>query len=289
MMGGDLRVLAAGPATTVQDLGRPGSASFGVSPSGALDRGALRLANRLVGNPETRAGLEIVLGGLVATPAFDLWVAVTGAWGPITVDGRAVDGHRAVRVPAGGTLRIGTATHGLRYLLAVRGGVGAAEVLGSSATDTLAGLGPAAVADGDVLTVRPTPRRRLPPLDIFPWTAPDAGERQIRATSGPRLDWFDDDSRRRFFEQSWTVSADADRIGMRLDGNPLRRVPSVRELPSEGMVAGAVQVPPSGVPTILLADHPVTGGYPVVAVVRRADLDLLAQLRPGQSVRFRRG
>lgn len=288
MLGGSLRVLAAGPATTVQDLGRPGVASLGVSPSGALDPGALRLANRLVGNPESRAGLEIVLGGFVAVPEMDLWIAVTGAWGSIRVGGRAVDGHRAVHVPAGGILEIDHATHGLRFVLAVRGGIDAPQLLGSRATDTLAALGPAPVVDGSVLTVLPTPRRRLPALDIFPWTAPDQGERIIGAASGPRLDWFDDESRRRFFEQSWTVTADADRIGMRLDGEPLRRLDEERELASEGMVAGAVQIPPSGLPTILLADHPVTGGYPVIAVVGAADRDALAQLRPGQSVRFRR-
>lgn len=289
MMGGRLLVQRAGPATTVQDLGRPGHGSLGVSPSGALDRGALRLANRLVGNPETRAGLEILLGGFSAVPEVDVWVAVTGAWGPISVDGRPVDGHRAARVAAGSTLRISPATHGLRYVLAVRGGLDAPDVLGSRASDTLAGLGPEVLGDGEHLTVLPGPRRRLPALDIFPWTPPSADARCISASAGPRLDWFDDESQRRFFEQPWTVTADADRIGMRLDGKPLRRVGAGLELPSEGMVAGAVQVPPSGVPTILLADHPVTGGYPVIAVVRSADRDHLAQLRPGQILRFRHG
>lgn len=289
MMGGRLLVQQSGPATTVQDLGRPGRGALGVSPSGALDRGALRLANRLVGNPETRAGLEILLGGFSAVPEVDVWVAVTGAWGPISVDGRPIDGHRAVQVAAGSTLRIGPATHGLRYVLAVRGGIDAPEVLGSRSSDTLAGLGPDVVGDGARLTILPRPRRRLPALDIFPWTPPSADARLLSASAGPRLDWFDDESQRRFFEQSWTVTADADRIGMRLDGRPLHRVDAGLELPSEGMVAGAVQVPPSGVPTILLADHPVTGGYPVIAVVRSADRDQLAQLRPGQTLRFRHG
>ncbi|MGK9146162.1 biotin-dependent carboxyltransferase family protein [Plantibacter flavus] len=288
MMGGGLLVLTAGPATTIQDLGRPGSAAIGVSPSGTLDRGALRLANRLVGNPESRAGLEIVLGGFAAVPEVDLWIAVTGAWGTITVDGRVVDGHRAVLVPAGATIEIGQACSGLRYLLAVRGGLDAPVLLGSRATDTLSGLGPAAVADGDLLTVLPTPRRRVPALDIFPWTPPSAAEQVVAITPGPRVDWFDETSRRRFLEEPWTVSADSDRIGMRLVGEPLLRVDGARELPSEGMVAGAVQVPPSGLPTILLADHPVTGGYPVIAVVRTAALDRLAQMRPGQRLRFGR-
>lgn len=286
MMGGTLLVEAAGPATTVQDLGRPGAAALGVSPSGALDRGALRLANRLVGNPEGRAALEVVLGPFAAVPDVDLWIAVTGAWGPITVDGRPSDGHRAVRVQAGSRLELGAATHGLRYVLAVRGGFDGPQVLGSRSTDTLAGLGPAPVVAGDRLPVLPTPRRRVPPLDIAPWTRPDAGERLVRVSPGPRRDWFDDASRQRLVEQPWTITADADRIGMRLDGPPLERLDPGRELPSEGMVAGAVQVPPSGLPTILSADHPVTGGYPVIAVVRAADRDLLAQLRPGQRLRF---
>ncbi|MBF4565862.1 biotin-dependent carboxyltransferase family protein [Plantibacter sp. VKM Ac-2876] len=286
MMGGTLLVEAAGPATTVQDLGRPGAAALGVSPSGALDRGALCLANRLVGNPEGRAALEVVLGPFAAVPDVDLWIAVTGAWGPITVDGRPSDGHRAVRVQAGSRLELGVATHGLRYVLAVRGGFDGPQVLGSRSTDTLAGLGPAPVVAGDRLPVLPTPRRRVPPLDIAPWTRPDAGERLVRVSPGPRRDWFDDASRQRLVEQPWTITADADRIGMRLDGPPLERLDPGRELPSEGMVAGAVQVPPSGLPTILSADHPVTGGYPVIAVVRAADRDLLAQLRPGQRLRF---
>ncbi|WP_138946503.1 biotin-dependent carboxyltransferase family protein [Plantibacter sp. M259] len=289
MMGGTLLVEAAGPATTVQDLGRPGAAALGVSPSGALDRGALRLANRLVGNPEGRAALEVVLGPFVAVPDVDLWIAVTGAWGAITVDGRAVDGHHAVRVAAGSRLELGAATHGLRYVLAVRGGFDGPQLLGSRSTDTLAGLGPAPVVGGDRLVVLPTPRRRIPPLDIAPWTRPGAGERLVRVSPGPRRDWFDAASLQRLVEQSWSVTADADRIGMRLDGTPLERLDHGRELPSEGMVAGAVQVPPSGLPTILSADHPVTGGYPVIAVVRAADRDLLAQLRPGQRLRFSTG
>lgn len=288
-MGGTLLVEAAGPATTVQDLGRPGASALGVSPSGALDRGALRLANRLVGNSEGRAALEVVLGPFVAVPDVDLWIAVTGAWGAITVDGRAVDGHHAVRVTAGSRLELGAATHGLRYVLAVRGGFDGPQLLGSRSTDTLSGLGPAPVVVGDRLVVLPTPRRRIPPLDIAPWTRPDAGERLIRVSPGPRRDWFDAASLQRLVEQSWSVTADADRIGIRLDGTPLERLDPGRELPSEGMVAGAVQVPPSGLPTILSADHPVTGGYPVIAVVRAADRDLLAQLRPGQRLRFGAG
>ncbi|ROR80896.1 biotin-dependent carboxylase uncharacterized domain-containing protein [Plantibacter flavus] len=288
-MGGTLLVETAGPATTVQDLGRPGAAALGVGPSGALDRGALRLANRLVGNPEGRAALEVVLGPFAAVPDVDLWIAVTGAWGAITVDGRPVDGHRAVRVAAGSRLELGAATHGLRYVLAVRGGFDGPQLLGSRSTDTLAGLGPAPVVGGDRLVVLPTPRRRVPPLDIAPWTRPEAGERLIRVSPGPRRNWFDAGSLQRLVEQSWSVTADADRIGMRLDGTPLERLDPGRELPSEGMVAGAVQVPPSGLPTILAADHPVTGGYPVIAVVRAADRDLLAQLRPGQRLRFSTG
>lgn len=281
-----IRILEPGLLATMQDLGRPGHASLGVAPSGALDRGALRLANRLVGNPESAAVIEITMGGFRAVAEHGLWFAVTGAWGPITIAGRQIDPYVAQEWPKDAALHLDWFAHGARACLAVRGGLDAAEVLGSRATDVLSGLGPARLRAGDLVGVRADAGGPIPVADLAPWGAPRDDVIEVEVSPGPRADWFAASALRDLFEQEWTVSNDADRVGMRLDGPELARV-RLGELPSEGMVPGALQVPPSGRPTILLADGPVTGGFPVIAVVAEAGLDLLAQARPGNSVRFR--
>ena len=298
---GVLEVLQPGPLTLVEDLGRPGNAHIGVTASGALDRGALRLANRLVGNDEDAAGLEVLFGGFTARFSAHCWFAVTGAWGAITLDGSAVDPNTATAAGAGSVLNIDSATRGVRFYLSVRGGVAVEAVLGSRSTDLLSSLGPAPVASGDRLALGDEPARPIPLLDFVPVEPPDDGLVTLRALPGPRSDWFTHDAVDAFFEREWAVSAASNRIGTRLEivrgpahvaGRPPeppivleRRV--ARELPSEPMVAGAVQVSPDGLPTVLLADHPVTGGYPVIAVVADRALDVFAQLRPGQRVQFR--
>lgn len=279
-----LVVVATGPFATVQDLGRAGQAALGVGVSGAADRAALRLGNRLVGNEEGAAGIEATLGGLVVRANGDLVVALTGAPCPATAGGVPVAANAPVRLPAGAELALGAPPAGLRSYLAVRGGVDVPPVLGSRSTDTLAGLGPAALTAGGELPVGPPPARQ-PNVDLAPVPAPAAGEVRLRVLRGPRDDWFTDESLDRLTGSSYVVSADSDRVGLRLRGAPLDRARG-DELPSEGVVPGAVQVPPSGLPTLFLADAPVTGGYPVVAVVLDADLDLAGQLRPGQPVRF---
>jgi biotin-dependent carboxylase-like uncharacterized protein len=297
-----LRILDTGPLALVQDLGRPGFAAMGVGRSGALDRGALRLGNRLLGNSEGDAGVEVLLGGLAVRFERDAWFAVTGAPGPLVLDDRPVDEHLAVRAHAGQTLRIGTAVAGVRRYLTVRGGIAVPPVLGSRSRDTLAGLGPAPLRAGDLLPVGEHPGSDLPLLDFVPVAEPGDGVIEVRAHRGPRADWFTPEALEVFFTAGWRAAADSDRIGMRLDppGPPATRhavrpgpaAPPLersvtRELPSEPMVPGAVQVSPDGRPTVLLADHPVTGGYPVIAVVADASLDAFAQLRPGQQVSFR--
>lgn len=279
-----LRVLAPGAFATVQDLGRPGRAALGVARSGALDRGALRVANRLVGNAEDAAGVEIVLGGFRAVAERDTWVAVTGALADLHLEGRAVDAYTPLLLPAGAELSIGVARAGARLLLAVRGGVAAPASLGSRSTDGLAALGPPALRPGDVLRAG-EPRRPIPVVDSFPWSVP-AATVEVDLCSGPRADWFTPAALRTLRDATWTVSNDADRVGIRLDGPALERLRH-DELPSEGMRPGALQVPPHGRPVALLADGPVTGGYPVIAVVTDATLDRLAQARPGDRVRFR--
>ncbi len=279
-----LTVLAPGAFATVQDLGRPGRAALGVARSGALDRAALRVANRLVGNDEAAAGVEIVLGGFRAIAERDTWVAVTGALADLHVDGGAVDAYAPVLLPEGAELSVGVARAGARVVLAVRGGVAAPEALGSRSTDVLAALGPPALRAGDVLRAGEA-RGPVPAVDVFPWSVPRATV-EVDLSPGPRPDWFTHAALRTLRDATWTVSNDADRVGIRFDGPTLERLRD-DELPSEGMRPGALQVPPHGRPVALLADGPVTGGYPVIAVVTDATLDRLAQVRPGDRVRFR--
>jgi KipI family sensor histidine kinase inhibitor len=281
-----LRILEPGLLATVQDLGRPGVAALGVAPSGALDRGAARTANRLVGNPEGAAVIEVTMGGFRAVATRDAWFAVTGAWGPIRLAGHEVDPYAAHAWAAGEELHLDWFAHGARGYLAVRGGIDAHEVLGSRSTDVLAGIGPHRLRAGDELSAGEEPVTPIPVADLAPWGAPHDDELEIELAPGPRADWFTASARQTLFDAIWTVTNDADRVGMRLDGPALERARG-DELPSEGMVPGALQVPPSGRPTILLADGPVTGGYPVIAVATDAALDLLAQARPGTRVRFR--
>ena len=287
-MTGALEVLEPGLLTLVEDLGRPGWAHIGVGRAGAADAGALRLANRLVANPESAAGLEVLLGGLRLRAVGDLTVALTGAPGPAWLDGRPV-GHAAVlELRSGADLLVGTATSGLRTYVSVRGGIDVPPVLGSRSADRLAALGPAPLAAGDLLPVGPAPRD-WPVVDLAP--VPDPADRvELPVVPGPRSDWFED-RLARLWAGEYTVTPATDRVAVRLAGPVIARTPAAvgRELPSEGLVLGAVQIPPDGQPVVFGVDHPVTGGYPVVAVVRRRAHGLLAQVRPGDPVRFVRG
>jgi biotin-dependent carboxylase-like uncharacterized protein len=276
-----LRVEAVGVSALVEDIGRPGWAHLGVPRSGALDRPAAALANRLVGNDGNAACLEVLLGGLVLTAGAGVWVAVTGASCRVDVDGRAQGFGEAVWLPAGGRLSLGTPDTGLRAYLAVAGGIAVPAVLGSRSTDTLGGVGPAPVSAGDML---PVGRPRSAPVPLDTPRPPASGPLRVR--SGPRADRVVGDVLALLAGTAYTVSEDSDRIGLRLHGDPLP-LASYDELPSEGVVLGAVQVPPDGRPLVFLADHPTTGGYPVVAVVEEEDLWQCAQLRPGEPVAFR--
>ena len=274
-----LTVLAPGPLTTVQDDGRPGQAALGIGRSGACDRSAAALANRLVGNPASAAVLEVTLGGLAVRAETDLLVVTTGARCPGAP-------HAAPTVlRRGRELRLGLPATGLRSYLAVRGGIDVPPVLGSRATDLLSGLGPDVVTAGDVLAVG-EPVEEAPGVDVAPVADPAGGEVTVAVLPGPRADWFGDPGWAALTGQPWSVTSESNRIGVRLAGTPLDRLHS-GELPSEGMVRGALQVPPSGSPVLFLADHPVTGGYPVIGYVADPDVDRCGQLRPGQSLRFR--
>jgi len=281
-----LVVRQTGPLALIEDLGRPGLAHLGVPGSGALDRGAAMLANRLVGNPDGAAIIEILVGGFAARFEGETWFAVTGAWGSAALDGRAIAPYTATRATNGGALELGTAERGIRYVLAVRGGIDVPEVLGSRSRDTMAGLGPEPLVAGQVLAIGAEPGASVPLLDQEAAFPPPDGLVTLGVLPGPRADWFTDASRAALFDNGWRLSEQADRVGARLVGTPLaRRVPG--ELASEATVPGSIQVAGDGLPTILLADRPVTGGYPVIAIVAPGSLDAVAQLRPGQAVRFR--
>jgi biotin-dependent carboxylase-like uncharacterized protein len=281
-----LEVVRAGPLTTVQDLGRPGFAHLGVPRSGALDSVLLALANRLVGNPAGAAALETTVGGVGLRARCSCTVAVTGPPALVTVDDAARSVGLAVDLVAGQVVEVGAPGSGVRSYLAVGGGIAAQPVLGSRSTDVLSGLGPPPLRTGDLVPLGPTTGAAVP-LDFT------AGERDpvegdeltLGVTPGPRHDWFVGDALRTLTNTSYTVSTLVNRVAMRLDGPALARV-IPDELPSEGLVLGAVQVPADGRPLVFLADHPTTGGYPVVAVVRGADVRRCAQARPGMTVRF---
>lgn len=321
-----IEVVAPGPSATVQDLGRSGWRHLGVGTAGAMDPAALALANRLVGNRPGAAGIEVTLGGLVVRFHTAVVIALTGAPCAAVVEpaspertdptpdplgreraGRAPDsqggartdptpgplgGERAGRARAGvamgapavllagSTVRLGAPESGVRTYLAVRGGVDVEPVLGSRSYDTLSRIGPSPLAAGDRLPIGPDPGTPID-VDVAP-QRPQGGA--VRLWPGPRERWFAG-AMDALLAGTWLVRTESDRVGVRLDGPPLRRAHD-EELPSEGLVAGAVQVPHDGRPIVMMADHPVTGGYPVVAIVDPADLATLAQARPGDPIRF---
>ena len=264
-----VEVLATGPLALVQDRGRVGHLAVGVGRAGAADAGAHLLGGRLLGNAPDAASLEVTFGGLRLRAKGDLLVCLTGATTPATVDGRPMPMASPFEVRDGQELALGTPTAGLRTYVSIRGGIAATPVLGSLATDTMSGLGPPPLAPGR----RAAPGRvtaRFPHVDVAGVRGPATGTVTLDVLPGPRLDWFA--APERLASTPWQVTSRSDRVG---------------ELASEGMITGAVQVPPDGNPVLFLDDHPVTGGYPVISVLRAAAVDLAAQLVPGQHVRLR--
>ncbi|QGW25970.1 hypothetical protein GJR88_04525 [Dietzia sp. DQ12-45-1b] len=296
-------VLRAGPAALVQDLGRPGRAALGVTSSGAADRAAAALALRCVGTDPGAAVLEVLLGGLVLMTDAPAVVAVTGARGLVVVttsagSRRTAAAGEVLRLDAGSTLEIGRPDVGVRTYVGVRGGIEVPPVLGSRSRDTLSGLGPPPLEAGDVLAVGDAV--------VGPWADDwhaSGGDPRLGAGSesrgrrprrlvldvipGPRDDLFPP-AAWRVLAETGHVSAHADRVGVRID--PAGPVPrsSTGEIPSEGMVRGAVQIPADGAPVVFGPDHPVTGGYPVIGVLTSRSSDALSQLLPGAPVSFRR-
>ena len=267
----------------VQDAGRTGQAAIGVGRSGAADRSSYALANRLVGNAAGAAALEVALGGLeIEAVDGTVWLAVTGAPVPLLLEDRPEPTGAVLALRPGRRLALGQPAAGLRSYVAVRGGIDAAPVLGSRSRDTLAGLGPAPLAVGDALPVGDDTAEEMR-VDAVPAMRYD-DRPVLRVVPGPRDDWLRDPTA--LVATTWSVAPASDRVGIRLSGGRLDLVDPARQLPSEGATRGAIQVPPGGEPVVFGPDHPVTGGYPVVAVVVDADADRLVQLRPGEQVRF---
>ncbi|RJN32949.1 carboxyltransferase domain-containing protein [Nesterenkonia natronophila] len=319
-------VLSTGPQTLLQDLGRPGRSGLGVPRSGAADVPALRQANELVGNDDSAAGLEVLFGGLelgvrhisvlavtgaetslqVATPAApetsNMALNGTGAAQRSEAGGQETERVREVPLRApflmypGERLRLGVPQRGIRNYVAFSGGLAADAVLGSVATDLLSGLGPAPVSAGDTFALVGVPSGFVGIADVARTPLPEVeGRTRLRFVAGPRDEWFagrhSNPGLDALRSLTWTVTEDSNRIGLRLSAGEDAPAPAIprnhtEELPSEPMVRGAIQVPGSGDPVLFLADHPVTGGYPVIGVVVREDLGLAAQLPPGAEVRF---
>lgn len=296
-----LEIRTPGLQSSIQDLGRPGYADLGVSAAGATDTRSSRQANRLVGNPPEAAVIVSPFGGLELTAHGDVVLALSGAELPAAVT--SPDGDRNRPAPlntpfallSGETLSLGAPYRGVRCYLAVRGGVDVAPVLGSRSTDTLSGIGPPPLVAGVRLPVGEVPRLvpvGAPEPSALPDTFSATEPALLRITAGPRQDWFGADAVESLTGHLWLATSESNRIGVRLETDPkdpeARPLVRVRggELPSEGVVEGALQVPPSGLPVLFLADHPVTGGYPVIAVVVPQDVPVAAQLPPGHPVRF---
>ena len=283
-----LAVLAPGLHTTVQDLGRIGWQAIGVPVSGALDAAALRLANRLVGNPPAAAGLEILhLGPTFEVAADRVRVALAGAAASLVINGAAtVPAWQSVSLARGDVVAVvvgGAAC----CCLAVEGGVAVPRVLGSAATYVRAGIGglmgrPLRPGDLVPLAIAEAPERAELRLPDPPPAAEDA---PIRIVLGPQDEYFTDAALGRLLEAEFRVSRDADRMGMRLDGPALSHRGGW-DIVSDAIATGAIQVPGSGQPILLLADHQTTGGYPKIATVVSADLPVVGRRRPGDPLRF---
>jgi antagonist of KipI len=283
-----IRVQTPGLLTTVQDLGREGFGPLGISPSGAADPISLRLGNRLVRNIEGAAGLEMtLLGGTFLFPDGAI-LALTGSDFGATLDGAAVDPGTSIEVGPDQTLRLAATRSGARGYLCVQGGIAVKPFLGSASTHVLSGLGGfegRPLRKGDVLHIGPATgpfrKRTIAPLLLKHLSTRNA----LRVTNGPQVDWFPESSLRSFYAGSYRVGEQSNRMGLRLEGIPIAQHAG-RQMITEGVSLGAVQVPDGGLPIILCVEQQTTGGYPKIANVISADLHRVGQLRPRDEVRF---
>ncbi len=287
---GVIQVQEPGLFTTVQDLGREGFGPQGVSASGAADAVSLRLGNRLVGNAEGAAGLEMTLLGGTFVFSDGAIVALTGADFGATVDGAQAALWTSMVVKPGQTLRLGPTRSGARSYLCVRGGIDVKLFLGSASTHVLSGVGGhegRSLRKGDMLKIGPAngavPKRRLS-ANALKHVLP---RKVLRVTPGPQSDWFPEAAQRMFYESRYRVAEESNRMGIRLEGGAVPEVAGGKMI-SEGVSLGAIQVPDGGQPIILFVEQQTTGGYPKIANVVSADFHCLGQLRPRDEIRFER-
>jgi len=287
---GVIQVQEPGLFTTVQDLGREGFGPLGVSASGAADAISLRLGNRLVGNAEGAAGLEMtLLGGTFLFPDGAI-VALTGSDFGATLDEAQVALWTSMEVKPGQTLRLGPTRSGARCYLCVRGGIEVKLFLASASTHILSGLGGhegRPLRKGDMLKIGPAngavPERRLS-ANALKHVLP---RKVLCVTPGPQSDWFPEAAQRMFYESRYRVAEESNRMGIRLEGGAVPEGAGAKMI-SEGVSLGAIQVPDGGQPIILFVEQQTTGGYPKIANVISADFHCLGQLRPRDEIRFER-
>ncbi|HAU95029.1 MAG: biotin-dependent carboxyltransferase family protein [Serratia rubidaea] len=280
-----LKVLRAGIYTTVQDLGRNGFRSLGVSQGGALDTPALKIANLLVGNRADSAGLEITLGQFSAEFTQPGWIALTGAGCDALLDGKPLWTGWRYPVKKGQQLVLHKPRHGMRSYLAIAGGIAVPEVLGSRSTDLRTGFGGLAgrkLQDGDQLPLGESENLPSKPFGVKQLLF----NNRIRALPGPEYQEFSAAAREAFWRTAWQLSPQSNRMGYRLQGSAELTRATAREMLSHGLQPGVVQVPHNGQPIVLMADAQTTGGYPRIACVIEADLYHLAQIRLGEPVHF---
>jgi biotin-dependent carboxylase-like uncharacterized protein len=282
----NIRVLKPGLFTTVQDGGRYGYAHLGISPCGAADMVSMRIANRLVGNDEYAPALEMTLMGATLEFESECLIAITGASCECTVAGKQVSAFAALQVAAGSVLHCGSTTNGARTYLAVRGAIGVPLVMGSASTDVrgkFGGFEGRRLKTGDVLKVgdgvEREPRRMQGVRETLRADGP------IRVTRGAQHDWFSPMEFGKFLASTYVVSEQSDRAGLRLKGGTIQTLER-RQLLTDGIPLGAIQVPQDGQPIILFVDQQTTGGYPKIANVIAADMHRIGQLRPRDEMRF---
>ncbi len=283
-----IRVESPGLFTTVQDLGRPGFGPLGVSASGAADKNSLRLGNRLVGNPANAAALEMTLLGGEFSFADGALFALTGADFGATLDGDQLTLGRSVEAKPGQTLCLGATRDHARCYLCVRGGISVEPFLGSASTHVLSGLGGfegRPLRKGDELEIGPAVAQRQKRVIAPSMLKRLRPSKVLRVTPGPQSDWFGDAARQALYSNTYQVTEEANRMGLRLQGPPIQ-ASSARNMITEGVALGAVQVPESGQPIILFVEQQTTGGYPKIANVIAADLASVGQLRPRDEIRF---
>ena len=294
-------ITRAGFLTSVQDLGRLGFRQFGVSVGGALDSHALRVANLLVGNDESAAGLEITLGGLRLRFVDDRIVAWCGGGFDVRLGSTSVAAGHAALVRAGQELMFNQPKVGCRCWLGISGEIDVPIVLGSRSTDlrtNFGGFDGRALRDGDEIALRKNSKHAQSLVDLLreqrispwspphDWSSPAQREPILRVMRGSDWNRFNDVTIQRFTNEVFIVSPDSDRMGVRLEGIELKRNHDI-DLISEAVVPGTIQVPPGGRPIVLLGDCQTIGGYPKIAHVISVDLPIAAQLRVGDRVRFR--